>query len=172
MLIGKQLAIATVTMACLLFCLPVEAQQAPKAPARETKGAIKLPAAAGPSQVVLFNIKVKEASKSEVETFFRKELLPYAVKSDKIARIRTYAKLIGSDFTYVVLVEVKPGVPLTFGSLIEILSDGRTAEQTSSTINRLAAFFKESSSSVILYRPDLSVSRDGFGYITFAERKQ
>jgi len=114
---------------------------------------------------MLFKIKVRETSKSELEEFLKKEILPYAIRSNKIKGVKTYAKLIGGDFTYVAQVEIQPGVPLSFGTVFDILSDGRTAEQATNTINHLAGLFEESSSSVILYRPDLSISREAFGYI-------
>jgi hypothetical protein len=158
----------------VVVCLPVgaRAQQASKRTDQTAtpRRAVKLPPPLGPSQIILFKIKVAESSKADLETFFKSEVLPSLIKSSKIRAVKTYAKLVGGDFTYIAQVEIKPGVPLTFGTVVDILSNGRTAQDTNATINRLAGFFGESSSSLVLYRPDLSISRDGLGYVTTKER--
>ena len=128
-------------------------------PGKQPVRSLKLPASLGPLQVIVFRVKVKEESKSKLEKLFLEEVLPYARRSTKIVKIRTYAKLVGGDFTYIVEVELKPNVPLTFGTVFEVLGNGRTAEEATKLINYLASFLQESSSSVVLYRPDLSISR-------------
>jgi AraC-like DNA-binding protein len=170
----KELGITSIALAFLFSSILAAAQQAPKKTRQPAKpiSALKLPTSLGPSQIILFKIKVRETSKSELEGLLKKEVLPYVIRSNKITGVKTYAKLIGGDFTYVAQVEVKPGVPLSFGTVFEILSDGRTAQQATNAINHLASFFEESSSSVILYRPDLSISREAFGYIKPRWRKR
>jgi hypothetical protein len=149
-----------------------EKRQKQSSQPRQSAPPIRLVLPSGPPQVMFFQVTVSESSKAEVEELFRREVLPYVLKSPKILAIKTYAKLIGENFTYMVEVDLKPGVPLTYGTVFEVLSNGKTAEQTFATINRLASFFHESTSSVVLYRPDLSISRSsGLGYRSPAAEK-
>jgi hypothetical protein len=132
---------------------------------------LKIPASLGTSQYVLFKGKIKESSSKELETFFREKMLPIISKNENILGVDTYTNIIGcNDFKYVVLLKIKPNVPLSFDTVFKVFSNGRTAEESFATINRFAKFFESISTSVILYRSDLSMSRKTPGYVQ-AEKK-
>lgn len=127
---------------------------------------LKIPSSPGPSQYVLFTGKIKESSSKELEKFFRGEMLPIISKNENILGIDTYTNVVGcKDFKYVVLLKIKPNVSLSFDTVFEVFSNGRTAEESFATINNFAEFFESSSTSIILYRPDLSMSRKTMGYV-------
>lgn len=127
---------------------------------------LKIPSSLGPSQYVLFTGKIKESSSKELEKFFREEMLPIISKNENILGFDTYTNVIGcNDFKYVVLLKIKPNVSLSFDTVFSVFSNGRTPEESFATINHFAKFFEGSSTSIILYRPDLSMSRGPAGYI-------
>lgn len=127
---------------------------------------LKIPASLGPSQYVLFTGKIKESSSKELEKFFREEMLPVIAKNENILGFDTYTNVVGcNDFKYVVLLKIKPNVSLSFDTVFKVFSNGRTTEEAFSTINHFAKFFESSSTSIILYRSDLSMSRRTLGYV-------
>lgn len=136
-----------------------EKQQSPKAsqiPLKTPRG--------GPSQHILFTGKIREASLGEFKKFFRTELMPLILNSSNILRVDTYTNVIGGDYKFVVLLEVRGGVPLSHDTAVAILSNGRSPQEALKMLDRFASFFEATSTSVILYRPDLSLSRVGTGF--------
>ena len=127
---------------------------------------LKIPPSLGHPQFVLFTGKIKESSSKALEKFFREEMLPIISKNENILGFDTYTNVIGcNDYKYVVLLKIKPNVSLSFDTVFEVFSNGRTAEESFATINRFANFFESISTSIILYRHDLSMSRGTAGYI-------
>lgn len=126
---------------------------------------LKLTSATGRTQYVLFKGKVKEKSVKELESFFREEVMPVIAKDENILGLETYTNVLGcDDFKYVVLLKIKPDVSLSYDTLVNVFSRSKAIEESFKMINRLAGFFESSSTSIILYRPDLSISRRPMAY--------
>lgn len=127
---------------------------------------LKIPPLLGRPQFVLLTGKVKELSVEVLEKFFREKMLPIISKNENILGVDTYTTIIGcNDFQYVVLLKIKPHVSSSFDTVFKVFSIGRTPEEDFATINRFAKFFESFSTSIILYRPELSMSRRLTGYI-------
>ena len=159
----KKLMIAVVLIS--LLSVSVVMSQKPES----RTGTLKMPTA-GRSQHILFTGKVKEGSVKELQQFFLSEMMPILRESNQIKRLDTYANVVGDDFKFVAVLELGPNVPISFDTAFKVFSNGRTPEQALATINRFASFFEASSTSIILYRPDLSISRDTAGTIHMGSR--
>ncbi|MCF6158685.1 MAG: hypothetical protein E3K32_08970 [wastewater metagenome] len=139
-----------------------ERQQRPK----DYPDNLKLPSATGRPQYVLFKGKVKEKSVRKLEKFFREEVMPVIARDENILGLETYTNVFGcDDFKYVVLLKIRPDVSLSFDAVLNVFSRSKTMEESFKMINRLAGFFESSSTSIILHRPDLSISRRPMGYV-------
>lgn len=126
---------------------------------------LKLPSAMGRPQYILFKGKVKEGRVKELEKFFQAEIMPVIAKDENVLEIETYTNVFGcDDFKYVVLLKIKPDVSLSYDTVVNVFSRSKPIEESLKMINRLAGFFESSSTSIILYRPDLSISRRPMGY--------
>lgn len=127
---------------------------------------LKIPLSTGQPQYVLFKGKVKEKRVKKLEKFFKEEILPVITKDENILEIETYTNVFGcDDFKYVVLLKIKPEVSLSFDTVRNVFSNSKTIEESFKLINCLAGFFESSSTSIVLYRPDLSISRRPMGYV-------
>lgn len=133
---------------------------------KEYPDSLKLPSATGRPQYVLFKGKVKEKSVKELESFFREEVMPVIAKDENILGLETYTNVLGcDDFKYVVLLKIKSEVLLSYDTLVNVFSRSKPIEESFKLINRLAGFFESNSTSIILYRPDLSICRRPMGYV-------
>lgn len=123
-----------------------------------------LPPPADPGTKVLVTVRVPHRQVAEFKALFKESVLPMAGGSREIRRLETYGAVIGADFTFVMMLELAPRTSVSdFGDLIEIFSRGRHPEEALKMLHRLADFFQETSSSIVQYRPDLSIDRSVAG---------
>ncbi|MBX6314083.1 MAG: hypothetical protein IRY99_14390 [Isosphaeraceae bacterium] len=141
---------------------PVESSSAQKTEDRRVEPR------SGAPQCLIFMGKVKEASTGKLESFFKKEVMPTLSKDGRVLSIDTHRVIVGSDLTYIVLLKIKPDVPLTFDTAFQVLANGRTPQEALEVLDRFAGFFDTGTTITTLHRSDLSLFR-GAGMLAGAQ---
>lgn len=129
------------------------------------EGRVRLPPVSEASQYVMLTAEVKTDQADELKTFVKGEFLPAVGASRQIVSVRTFTTVIGKNPGFVALFELRSSVPLTVDTAAEVLSaDGSAMDEGFAKLERLAEMLDTYTTSIVAYRPDLSVSRDAMAY--------
>ena len=114
-----------------------------------------------PVQHLLFTAK-PSASPSEVEAYFKDNLLPALAADARIGDVATYVDKSG---TYIVEAELRTQSPASLSLALDILGIGRNPAAAQALVDGFARFFDVANTQQLFPRADLSVSRRILGTV-------
>jgi len=112
-----------------------------------------------PVQHALFTAK-PIALASEVENYFKTQLLPALAADDRVGDVSVY---VDGDGAYIVQAELRTLSPPSPNLAFEILSSSRGTDQAQELLASFAKYFEAASARQLTPRADLSVSRHVLG---------
>jgi hypothetical protein len=96
---------------------------------------------------------------SEVEAFYKSQILPSVIKDGRVANVVTFFDSSEGAPVYVVQLDLKTSDEPSRSLAIDILSPGRGPEAAEKLVDQLTSYFDLKSAKTLTLRPDLSLSR-------------
>lgn len=117
----------------------------------------KLRPTKGPSMHVLLQGIIKPSKAPKFESFFQEKIKPVLERNKDVLKVFTYNVIIGEDLRYIMLLELPSNCSISYNRALKAFAEVYTPEESLRLVYELSDFFDSYSTSIIDYRPGLSI---------------